>query len=55
MPPGYNPRKIPELTPELRLSGMEPLVFNPEINFVNIGERTNITGSKKFEKLILVR
>jgi 5-methyltetrahydrofolate--homocysteine methyltransferase len=34
------------------LSGMEPLVFRPELNFVNVGERTNVTGSKKFEKLI---
>jgi 5-methyltetrahydrofolate--homocysteine methyltransferase len=49
----YKPRKVPEIKPELRLSGMEPLVFSPEINFVNIGERTNITGSKKFERLIL--
>jgi 5-methyltetrahydrofolate--homocysteine methyltransferase len=49
----YAPRVIPEIKPELRLSGMEPLVFSPEINFVNIGERTNITGSKKFERLIL--
>lgn len=38
---------------ELKLSGLEPLIFTPEINFVNIGERTNITGSKKFSKLIL--
>ncbi|PSL06507.1 methionine synthase [Cecembia rubra] len=37
----------------LKLSGLEPLVFTPEINFVNIGERTNVTGSKKFAKLIL--
>ena len=49
----YKPRVIPSVQPELRLSGLEPLVFNPEMNFVNIGERTNITGSKKFEKLIL--
>jgi 5-methyltetrahydrofolate--homocysteine methyltransferase len=49
----YKPRAVPRIQPELRLSGMEPLVLNPEINFVNIGERTNITGSKKFEKLIL--
>ena len=34
------------------LSGLEPLVFREEIKFINIGERTNITGSKKFEKLI---
>ncbi|HSJ69909.1 MAG TPA: methionine synthase [Anditalea sp.] len=37
----------------LKLSGLEPLVITPEINFVNIGERTNVTGSKKFAKLIL--
>ena len=37
----------------LKLSGLEPLVFTPTINFVNIGERTNITGSKKFARLIL--
>lgn len=37
----------------LRLSGLEPFTFTPEINFVNIGERTNITGSKKFARLIL--
>ncbi len=36
-----------------RLSGMEPLVITPQINFVNIGERTNITGSAKFKRLIL--
>lgn len=37
----------------LKLSGLEPLVFTPTINFINIGERTNITGSKKFARLIL--
>ncbi|UJP63745.1 methionine synthase [Mongoliitalea daihaiensis] len=37
----------------LKLSGLEPLVFTPEINFVNVGERTNVTGSKKFARLIL--
>ncbi len=37
----------------LKLSGLEPLVFTPELNFVNVGERTNITGSKKFARLIL--
>lgn len=37
----------------MKLSGLEPLVFTPEINFVNIGERTNVTGSKRFAKLIL--
>lgn len=36
-----------------RLSGLEPLVIRPELNFLNIGERTNVTGSPKFAKLIL--
>jgi 5-methyltetrahydrofolate--homocysteine methyltransferase len=36
-----------------RLSGLEPLVITPETNFVNIGERTNVTGSAQFKKLIL--
>ena len=49
----FKPRVIPAIEPYLRLSGLEPLVIRPETNFVNIGERTNITGSKKFEKLIL--
>lgn len=38
--------------PYLRLSGLEPLVLRPETNFVNVGERTNVTGSKKFARLI---
>src|SRR5678815_602694 len=38
--------------PYLRLSGLEPLVVRPETNFVNIGERTNVTGSKKFARLV---
>src|SRR6201747_434903 len=40
------------IKPFLRLSGLEPLVVRPESNFVNIGERTNVTGSKKFARLI---
>src|ERR1700755_3592601 len=36
----------------LRLSGLEPLVVRPSTNFVNVGERTNVTGSKKFARLI---
>ena len=36
-----------------RLSGLEPLTIRPEMNFINIGERTNVTGSPKFSKLIL--
>ena len=36
-----------------RLSGLEPLVVTPELNFVNVGERTNVTGSAQFKKMIL--
>ncbi|GAB4093712.1 methionine synthase [Flaviaesturariibacter terrae] len=38
--------------PYLRLAGLEPLVLRPESNFINVGERTNVTGSKKFARLI---
>lgn len=38
--------------PFMKLSGLEPLVVTPETNFVNVGERTNVTGSKKFLRLI---
>ncbi|MBU1097754.1 MAG: methionine synthase [Bacteroidetes bacterium] len=48
----YKPRKIPKTNGYTKLSGLEPLVFRPETNFVNIGERTNVTGSKKFARLI---
>jgi len=41
-----------EYKPFLRLSGLEPLVVRPETNFINIGERTNVTGSRKFARLI---
>ncbi len=47
------PRRIPEIPKRLRLSGLEPLVVGPDSNFVNVGERTNVTGSKKFAELIL--
>ena len=46
------PRSIPERNPLLRLAGMEPFEYRPDTNFVNIGERTNVTGSTKFAKLI---
>ncbi len=46
------PRKIPEIEPHCRLSGLEPLILTPELNFVNVGERTNVTGSAKFKRLI---
>ena len=40
------------IKPYLRLSGLEPLTVRPESNFVNVGERTNVTGSKKFARLV---
>ncbi|MBO9731922.1 MAG: methionine synthase [Chitinophaga sp.] len=40
------------IRPFMRLSGLEPLVVRPETNFINVGERTNVTGSKKFARLI---
>lgn len=48
----YKPRKIPEVPTFLRLSGLEPFTLTEDIPFVNIGERTNVTGSAKFRKLI---
>tara|TARA_B100000886_G_scaffold84127_1_gene54870 strand:+ start:3899 stop:7432 length:3534 start_codon:yes stop_codon:yes gene_type:complete len=47
-----NPRQIPSLQNHTKLSGLEPLTIRPESNFVNIGERTNVTGSSIFRKLI---
>src|SRR5438876_3661004 len=47
------PRKRATPEPYTRLSGLEPLTIRPDTNFVNIGERTNITGSPAFSKLIL--
>ncbi|MGH6871926.1 MAG: methionine synthase [Rhizomicrobium sp.] len=49
---GVAPRAIPEKPKYLRLSGLEPFTLTPQTNFVNVGERTNITGSAKFRKLI---
>jgi 5-methyltetrahydrofolate--homocysteine methyltransferase len=49
----HGPRKRPEPSTLLQLSGLEPLVVRPDTRFVNIGERTNVTGSAKFKKLIL--
>jgi len=48
----YKPRQIPEIERRLRLSGLEPFTLTNEIPFVNIGERTNVTGSARFRKLI---
>jgi 5-methyltetrahydrofolate--homocysteine methyltransferase len=50
---GLPPRVPPKVEPYLRLSGLEAFTFRPDTNFVNIGERTNVTGSPKFAKLIL--
>lgn len=44
--------EVNSIKPYLRLSGLEPLIVRPETNFINIGERTNVTGSKKFARLI---
>jgi len=49
----YPARLIPEIAPHMRLSGLESVTLTPESVFMNIGERTNITGSPKFSKLIL--
>ncbi len=50
---GCKPRPIPTREATLRLSGLEPFTARPEIPFINIGERTNVTGSPRFAKLIL--
>ena len=48
-----SPRQIPRVEPYTRLSGLEALTIRPDSNFVNIGERTNVTGSPAFAKLVL--
>jgi len=50
---GVAPRVVPKADHLTRLSGLEPLVLRPDMNFVNVGERTNVTGSPRFSKLIL--
>ncbi len=49
---GAVPRKPRRIARHMRLSGLEPFTITPETNFVNIGERTNVTGSARFRKLI---
>ncbi len=49
----FRPRKIPKIDKQLRLSGLEPVNISDDSLFVNVGERTNVTGSKKFSDLIL--
>jgi 5-methyltetrahydrofolate--homocysteine methyltransferase len=46
-------REIPTVEPLTRLAGLEPLVVRPDANFQMVGERTNVTGSRRFKKLIL--
>jgi 5-methyltetrahydrofolate--homocysteine methyltransferase len=50
---GHAPREVPEVPPKLRLSGLEPANIGPDSLFVNVGERTNVTGSRRFKDLIL--
>jgi len=49
----YRPRVAPQMQKKLRLSGLEPLVIGDDSLFVNVGERTNVTGSKAFSRMIL--
>ncbi len=48
-----DPRKVPEIAPQLRLSGLEPFNVGPDSLYVNVGERTNVTGSRAFARMIL--
>ncbi|HZA96780.1 MAG TPA: methionine synthase, partial [Burkholderiaceae bacterium] len=50
---GLTPRPVPTVAPAMRLSGLEPVTINDESLFVNVGERTNVTGSKAFARLVL--
>src|SRR5215218_8121763 len=49
---GKAPRSVPKMQPLMRLAGLEPFILTADIPFVNVGERTNVTGSAKFRKLI---
>lgn len=49
---GVPPRVIPEIPVACRLAGLEPLTIDPKTLFVNVGERTNVTGSARFKRLI---
>ena len=49
---GVAPRPVPQAEPCMRLSGLEPFTLTADTNFVNVGERTNVTGSAKFRRLI---
>ncbi|MGH7809934.1 MAG: homocysteine S-methyltransferase family protein, partial [Candidatus Binatia bacterium] len=50
---GKAPRPLPDIEPYLRLSGLESVTVRPESNFINVGERTNVTGSPIFAKMVL--
>ncbi len=50
---GVRPRSIPSPSTTFSLSGLEPLIVRTDSNFVNVGERTNVTGSRKFARLVL--
>ncbi|MDP8905262.1 MAG: methionine synthase, partial [Chloroflexota bacterium] len=49
---GMAPRRPPELEPRTRLAGLEPLEIGPDTLFVNVGERTNVSGSRAFARLV---
>ena len=49
---GKKPRPVSSVDSFTKLSGLEPLVIRPESNFINVGERTNVTGSLRFKRLI---
>ncbi|EGG20151.1 cobalamin-dependent methionine synthase [Cavenderia fasciculata] len=49
---GVQPRRIPTIAPYTTVSGLEPLAFTPQLNFVNVGERCNVSGSRRFANLI---
>src|SRR5207245_3525065 len=49
----FKPRTVPRIAPKLRLPGLEPLNVGADSLFVNVGERTNVTGSKAFARLVL--
>lgn len=49
---GIQPRAIPQRPKYTQLAGLEPLTIRPNTNFINVGERTNVTGSRKFARLI---
>jgi 5-methyltetrahydrofolate--homocysteine methyltransferase len=48
-----DPRVVPEVAPTMKLSGLEPFIIDEQSLFVNVGERTNVTGSKAFARMIL--